>query len=175
MLCVIAGGVVWYANRPKPERPWNQSAIKGFFFGVSFSFQSDRMICDFRYSLLNTTDRDYRLPADAKIMVRLQEDMSYRDSPGLSLEKNLYIPASQKVNISITLPIMFSDFSFSKDKAGDEKVATAFIDRRLAEIDGFALFDPTNRYKVDFPNGWPEAVKRVKEKEAAKNAKPEDK
>jgi len=108
-------------------------------------------------------------------MVRLQEDMSYRDSPGLSLEKNLYIPASQKVNISITLPIMFSDFSFSKDKAGDEKVATAFIDRRLAEIDGFALFDPTNRYKVDFPNGWPEAVKRVKEKEAAKNAKPEDK
>lgn len=33
----------------------------------------------------------------------------------------------------------------------------------VAEIDGFVLFDPTNRYKVDLPNGWPEAVKRAKE------------
>lgn len=27
-----------------------------------------------------------------------------------------------------------------------------------ARASPFALFDPTNRYRVDFPNGWPDAV-----------------
>jgi len=42
---------------------------------------------------------------------------------------------------------------------------------RLAEIDGFVLFDPTNRYKVDFPNGWPESTKREKETQTSKAVK----
>ena len=92
----------------------------------------------------------------------------------MTWDQNLYIPAGQKVNISVTLPIMYSDFNFSKEKAHDEKQLTPFMDRRLAEIDGFVLFDPTNRYKIDFPNGWTEATKRAKEaeeKEASKAVK----
>jgi hypothetical protein len=74
----------------------------------------------------------------------------------MTWEKNLYIPSGQKVNVSTILPITYSEFNFSEQKANDEKQLSAFIDRRLAEIDGFVLFDPTNRYKIDFPNGWPE-------------------
>ena len=48
--------------------------------------------------------------------------------------------------------------------ADDEKQLAPFMGRRMSEIDGFALFDPTNRYKVDFPNSWPEETKRAKEK-----------
>jgi uncharacterized lipoprotein YbaY len=164
MLCVIAGGASWYSHRPKPEKPWNRVALKASSTDTMFTVQSDRAVGDFRYSIENTTDKDYRLPADAKIMVRLAKDMSYRDAPNMTWEQSLYIPAGQRVNVSITLPIMYSDFNFSKEKADDEKQLSVFMDRRLAEIDGFVLFDSTNRYKVDFPNAWPEAVRRAKER-----------
>jgi hypothetical protein len=176
MLSVIAGGVVWYSHRPRPEKPWNEFAIKASSTETVFSLESDRAVGDFRYTLQNTTDRDYKLPADAKVMLRLAQDMSYRDVPDMTWDQNLYIPAGQKVNVSIKLPIMYSDYNFSKAKADDEKQLAPFLDRRLAEIDGFVLFDRTNRYKVDLPNGWPEAGKRAKEakeREASKALKKE--
>jgi hypothetical protein len=171
MLCAIAAGVLWYSHRPKPGKPWNETAIKATSTGTLFTIQADRALGDFRYSLQNTTDRDYRLPSDAKIMLRLPKDMSYRDVPNMTWNHDLYIPAGQKVNVSITLPIMYSDFNFTKAMADDEKQLAPFMDRRMSEIDGFALFDPTNRYKVDFPCGWAEATKRAneaKEKQASK-------
>lgn len=172
---VIAGVLVWYSSRPKPEKPWNQSAIKASATGTQFSVQSDRLVADFGYSLQNTTDRDYKLPSDARLMVRLAQDMSYRDAPNMTWAQNLYVPSGQKVNVSIRLPVIYSDFNFPHQKANDEKQLSAFIDRRLAEIDGFVLFDPTNRYKVDFPNGWPEAVARAKKIEGSKAVKGEAK
>jgi hypothetical protein len=27
-LALLVGGFLWYSHRPKPEKPWNQSAIK---------------------------------------------------------------------------------------------------------------------------------------------------
>jgi hypothetical protein len=163
-LSAIASVFIWYSNGPKHEKPWNQTAIKVSATGTEFSVQDDRLVGDFRYSLQNTTDRDYRLPSDSKLMERLAQDMSYRDVPNMTWVQNLYIPSGQTVNVSILLPIMYSDFDFSRQN--DEKWLSAFIDRRLAEIDGFALFDPTNRYKVDFPNGWPDAVARVRKRDA---------
>jgi hypothetical protein len=63
---------------------------------------------------------------------------------------------------------MYSDYEFSQKKANDEKQISPFVDRRLSEIDGFVLFDPTNRYKIDFPNGWPQAAARVKKLDESK-------
>jgi len=170
-LSAISSMLFWYSNRPKPEKPWNSSAIKAIGTGTQFSAQTDRLVCDFRYSLQNATGKDYKPPSDVKLMERLAQDMSYRDVPNMVLEQNLYIPSGQKVNVSIILPIMYSDFNFSQEKANDEKQLSAFVDRRLAEIDGFVLFDTTSRYKVDFPNGWPEAVARAKKREESKPAK----
>jgi hypothetical protein len=173
MAGAIAAGALWYSRRPRPEKPWNQSAIKASSYTQALaSIESDRAVGDFRYTLQNTTDRDYKLPADATIMVRLAQDMSYREVPDMTSDHNLYIPAGQKVNVSITLPIRYSDYNFSKAKADDDKQLAPFMNSRLAEIDGFVLFDPTNRYKVDFPNGWPESVKRAKEAEAKEKAGP---
>lgn len=169
-LSAIGVMLVWYSNRPKPEKPWNSSAIKAIGTGSQFSVQTDRVVCDFRYSLQNGTGKDYKLPSNVKLMERLAQHMNYRDAPNMTLEQNLYIPSGQKVNVSIILPIMYSDFDFSKEKASDEKQLSAFIDRRLAELDGFVLFDPTNRYKVDFPNGWPEAVARAKARAESQHA-----
>ncbi len=172
-LSVIAGVLVWYSNRPKPEKPWNQSAIKATSTKLLFTVEDDRLLYDFSYTVENRTDRDYRVPGDAKLMVRLPKDMSYREVREMTWEQNLYIPAGQRVNFSIKLPIMYSDYNFSRQKADDEKQLMAFSDRRLAEIDGFGLFDPTARYKVEFPNGWPEVVERAKKREESKTAKGE--
>jgi|SRR6267142_233019 len=172
MAGAIAAGALWYSRRPRPEKPWNQSAIKASSTQTLFSIQSDRAVGDFRYSLQNTTDRDYKLPADTTIMLRLAQDMSYRQVPDMTWDHNLYIPAGQKVNVSISLPIIYSDYNFSKAKADDEKQLAPFMNSRLAEIDGFVLFDPTNRYKVDFPNGWPESAKRAKEAKEKERPKP---
>jgi hypothetical protein len=120
-LALLVGGFLWYSHRPTPEKHWNQSAIKAECTQTLFSIQSDRAVGDFRYSLQNTTDKDYRLPADAKIMVRLPQGMSYRDAPNMAWDHDLYIPAGQKVNVSITLPIMYSDFNFSKAMADDPR------------------------------------------------------
>jgi len=174
-LAILVGGFFWYGQRPRPEKPWNQSAIKATPSGIDFSVQADRAVAIFKYSFQNTTDRDYKPASDARLMVRLPEGVGYRDAPGMNLQQNLYVPSGQKVNVSLTLPILYSDYSFSEQKSKDEKQLSVFVDRRLAEIDGFVLFDPTNRYKVDFPNGWPDAVKRVKELEASKTGKSEAK
>lgn len=72
-----------------------------------------------------------------------------RDARNMIWEHSLYVPSEQKVNVSITLTVIYSEFNFSKQRANDEKQLSAFIDQRLAEIDGFVLFDPTNRYEVD--------------------------
>ena len=170
-LSVIGGVFLWYSTRPKPEKPWNQYAIKATSTNVFFRVEADKLLYDFRYSLENKTGRDYKIPSDAKLMVRLAQDMSYRDVPEMTWEQNLYIPSGQNVNISIKLPVMYSDYNFSRQKAGDEKQLMAFSDRRLAEINGFALFDPGNRYRIDFPNGWPEAPERIKKGEVSKTTK----
>lgn len=162
-LSTMACLLLWYSNRPKPEKAWNQTAIKATAAtGSQFRVESDKLVGDFRYSLQNATDTDYRLPNNAKLMVKLAQDLGYRDAPNMTWEQGLYIPAGQKVNVSIILPIMYSDFNFSEKQANDQKELSAFIDRRLAEIDGFVLFDPTSRYKVEFPNGWPQAAARAK-------------
>jgi hypothetical protein len=39
----------------------------------------------------------------------------------MAWDHDLYIPAGQKVNVSVTLPIMYSDFNFSKAMADDPR------------------------------------------------------
>ncbi|MGH9428486.1 MAG: hypothetical protein ACRD2L_19540, partial [Terriglobia bacterium] len=75
-LSAMAGVFVWYSSRPKPEKPWNQSAIKATSTNLVFAVEDDRLLYDFSYTVENRTNRDYRVPGDAKLMVRLAKDMS---------------------------------------------------------------------------------------------------
>jgi hypothetical protein len=161
MLCVIVGLWLWQLNRRKPQQPWNNIAIKAAFTDLEVFAEADKCYFDFRYSLENTTERDYTVSSDAKLRVRLTKDMSYMDIPEMTWEQGVFIPARQKVNIKVRVPFQYSDYNFSKKQADDRGELAHFANKRLAEIDGFALFDPTDRYRVDFPNGWPEAVKRA--------------
>jgi hypothetical protein len=48
-LSAIGGLFLWYSNRLKPEKPWNQSAIEATATGSLYTVQLDRLIGDFRY------------------------------------------------------------------------------------------------------------------------------
>jgi hypothetical protein len=169
VLSMIVGAWVWRSNRPKPQKPWDAASIRATYTDLALTTLTDKMVILIGYSLENNTDTDYHQPSDTRLMMRLPGDMSYRNNPDITSEQNVFVPSRGKVNLKISVPIMYSDYGFSAAKAGDLKQLTAFADRRLAEFDGFVLFDSTNRYKVDFPNGWPEALGRSKKQEAPKS------
>jgi hypothetical protein len=164
-LSVVVGIFVWYSGRPKTEKPWNSDAIKATWTDLGVGVQEDKCDFKFRYSLENRTDRDYTVPSTAKVMMRLARDMSYKDAPDMTWDAG-FIPAHQKLNIEIRVPFSYSDYNFSKAEADDVAILSRFADRRLSQLDGFALFDSANRFRIDFPNGWPEAGKRVNDSSA---------
>lgn len=159
-LCAVIGIWVWSVHQPKPEKPWNPNAIKATWTDLTLSTESERCLFHFRYTLENTTYRDYTIPSTAKLMVRRTRDMSCQDVPEMSWQKGWFIPSRQKLNIEVIVPFNYSDFSFSRAEFDDLGKLSKFADRRLSEIDGFALFDPLNRFRIDFPNGWPNAGKK---------------
>src|ERR1700676_296008 len=69
-LSIVIGLWVWWSGRPKPEPPWNANAIKATWTDLSVSTESEKCFFNFRYTLENTTGRDYTVPSDAKLMVR---------------------------------------------------------------------------------------------------------
>ena len=168
-LSAIAGGWAWYSNRPKPEMPWNNAAIKAAWTDLTITSEEDKCYFNFRYSLENRTDKDYTIPSTAKVMMRLPRDMSYRDNPDMIWEQGGFIPARQKLNMQVRIPFSYADYTFSKAKADDLKELAKFADRRLSQLDGFALFDSVNRFRIDFPNGWPDAGKRIAEEEKTRD------
>jgi len=166
-LSAVIGLWLWWGTRPKPEPPWNTNAIKATWTDLSLSTQSEKCYFNFRYSLENTTDRDYTIPHDARLMVRRPKDMSFQENSDLNWEQGGFVPSRQKLNIQIRIPFNYSDYNISKEKLDNLKELSKFADRRLSEIDGFALFDPVNRFRVDFPNGWPDSIKRVQEEQSS--------
>ncbi len=170
MLCAVVGLWIWQSSRPKAQEPWNNKAIKATFTDLSMVTDADKFYFDFRYSLENTTEKDYTVPADAKLMLRVAKDMSFRDIPEMTWEQGSFIPSRQKVNIKVRLPFPLSDFNISQKKLDDLKEMTQFADRRLAEMDGFALFDSADRYRVDFPNGWPDVATKAAQQQPSAGA-----
>jgi hypothetical protein len=159
---VIVGSFIWYKSRPMPPMPWNKTAVKAYYTNLSVVFHNAQSYFDFRYSLDNSTDSDYEIPSEAKVMIRLAGDKSYRVNSDLSMEQHVFIPSHQKVNISLKLLI----HDLSQKDADDKTVFRSIIGPKLKEIDGFALFDQSNRYQIDFPS-VPETKKALEESDSA--------
>src|SRR5207253_1186331 len=76
-VCTIIGLWMWYSSKPKPEKPWDGTAVKATWTDLTLSTDTDKCYLQFGYSLENTTDKDYAFPTTAKLLVRLPKDMSY--------------------------------------------------------------------------------------------------
>jgi len=157
VLCAAIGGVVWYQQRPKPPKPWSKQAITAEYDYVSTD--DDNKIF-FYYTVQNNTESDYRLDSDAQVELsaRLRQEKAL-DSSGkvVTLDYPVFIPPKGRVRLKVKIPYTYPDHD--KQVTSDElhehnrKVA-AFLVKEATNLDGFVLFDSTNRYEIGFPSGW---------------------
>jgi hypothetical protein len=162
-LAAIVGAFVWYQSRPAKEPDWNTRAIKATFKDIGITTSVAKPKFTFSYSLENTTSLDYSVDATSQVtlMATLPDGKGFEPDEALSLPPSVYIPAKQKVVVSISKEAEYNDSYPARDRDDGEKLAI-FMNRRLKELDGFVLFDKAHRYKIIFPNGWPDTKKDTK-------------
>ncbi|MGA2183826.1 MAG: hypothetical protein ABSH47_12415 [Bryobacteraceae bacterium] len=157
---LVWGGYLWYAARPRPPKPWNASAIRASFDRLDTEGEKNTVV--FWYTLENRTDFDLRLAATGNLhmMGKLQQQGSltpFDDRFG-SFDLPIFVPAKQKVRYGIHLDIGYTEHS-NGDATLDEKRAyrkrlAAWLNAKLENLNGFAMFDDEDRYQIDFPKGW---------------------
>ena len=150
-----SGSWIWYSNRPKPSKPWNTRAIAATG-SPGFGVNSDGKGIGFSYDIENSTDTDYHVESRNQIAV-----MFRNDGGGLSealpenvapLRLPIFIPAKQRG--TLTLTVVLSDVPQQKPSESDEgfheRVRT-FCQEHIKGVNGFVLFDESNRYQIELP------------------------
>jgi hypothetical protein len=159
-LALAVGFYVWHSSRPVPPKPWDSAAITATFLYADTT--GDDNHCRFRYILENHTDRDYRTKtADLTLSAVLQEKSSLTGAGTGEVkfeEDTIFLPAKDHAEVEIELTgYSFPDRSQPNDNEGVEKYRDAvkkYVDEHLPRLNGFAAFDDTNRYRINFPKGW---------------------
>lgn len=59
MLTVIGGGLLWYSNRPKVPKPWDNRAVVAEYDYITT--EGDKNNIEILYTLQNNTDFDYQV------------------------------------------------------------------------------------------------------------------
>ena len=182
-LSVVVGSIVWYTSRPVKPKPWNRDSIVASYYRVTESDESTAKL-EFEYILDNKTDRDYELRADSslKIAARLEDTNSltgFADEYGFVVKLPVFVPAHQKTRITFSMPSYgFSTVNHpSNASTQDERhkyyaeVAT-HVKNKMANLNGFVLFDEVSRYQIELPNGWKQVVDETNQKVADKGRVP---
>jgi len=166
ILCAVVGVFLYYGSRPKPPKPWNQDAIKTNSSGLSISC-GESVVFHYDYIVENTTDSDYYFPKDNKsAFIVLPENKGLSQDKSFEWDSGVYIPSKQKIEVSFRVSHEYTESFLKENCKNEDKKVTAFILRRLEEMDGFVIFDSLLRYQIDFPDTWEEEMK-----EAQKNRK----
>jgi len=167
-LVVVCGIGYWWMQRPKP---WTDKAISAKFNELDFQVVGEQLNFTFQYTLYNTTDHDYSVPAPGVgvLLRQIPEKDSFDIANDASWDNNLIIPPKQSMNVKFVVPYKLADYNTSAQELYHSKwtpVGTAkstelpeellaFVGRRLKDIDGFAFFDYGKKYKVILPK-WKE-------------------
>lgn len=146
VLCVavILGAGIWYFGRTSPEPPWNSDAIVARYADLYMTI-GNRMVVTVRYTIENRSGQDYVLPSSENLYKVLADGKGLERDPTLKWDGGPIVPAGQLVNVGIQVSY---DYEGSSQDTGEISV---FTNRRLAEIEGFAMLDPVKRYDVRFP------------------------
>jgi hypothetical protein len=150
---LILGGIVWYTSRPTPPKPWNTTAIIEKE-QPGFDVSDDGKMIEFRYTLENTGNGDYRIDSfnDIQILARLKDGTLSQPLPEADkyLKVPVFIPAKQKARIRLSLP--FSGIptrnTEETDPAFHERLRS-YLEQQYGHVGGFVIFDGTNRYEIE--------------------------
>jgi hypothetical protein len=155
-LVAIVGGYLWYASRPKPQKPWNTTAIFSSDAAPSFGGSTDGKEVYFTYTLQNATKADYEIGPETEIRITFKNADNSLTEPlpkeVATLRRPVFIPAKQKA--MSRLSIVFGNAPHKKATETDEQFherLRAFCKEEMGDA-GFVLFDDNNRYQINLPS-----------------------
>jgi hypothetical protein len=116
----------------------------------------------FFYTLQNNTDADYRLPdASTTLMAQLTQTKSLSStSDGFtSRDTSVFIPTKQRVRYGVHIAYPYGEPRYNNNASDDErgkwrKKLAEFVHKDMANLNGFVLFDESNRFQINLPKGW---------------------
>ena len=165
MLVVCGGFYLWWSGRPKP---WSSTAITAKPTELSMNSQGETVHLRFRYALTNNTNKDYVVPGSgpASLMKKLPGESSIEKLDGATWDGTVQIPPKQSVNVTFDVPFELSAYNttmaeLQKGEKSDGDFLTnhytAFLNKRMKEIDGLVLMDYSDRYRIELPSNWQNA------------------
>lgn len=158
MILGAAGLFYWKESRPHPPKPWNTAALTATFDRLGVEGDKNHVV--FRYVLQNNLQSDYRLDGSVVVMGRLAQPESLVENRDnyLIVDQPLFIPAGHRVRFTIRTPVPYSkrlsDSATDEERKAFRKALTEFVNEKMGNLNGFAFFDATARYKIEFPKGW---------------------
>jgi len=180
-VAIFLGLFVWYKSRPVKPKPWDHGAIIAQFYRVSTEGDSK---LEFEYVLQNKTDKDYELQTFSapKVAAKLEDTKSlagFANQDQFSIKLPIFVPAHENTRISITLPsygfssqIRLTNSSSDEERKKYYAAVEAHVARKMSNLDGFVLFDESNRYEIELPNGWRKEFEENERKSKEKQGKP---
>jgi hypothetical protein len=150
------------AVAPKPPEVWNSSAIRSSFQGLQVKeVDPAHAALVFTYDLENTTDSDYRLAKDPKVLImgRLKSSSTLKAEDAMQINNSIFLPARNRARVALEMSYPFNwpaqMFPGQVGPVTQEKFR-AFVTRKVADLQGFILFDQSRRYQIELPGGWQE-------------------
>src|SRR2546423_1014510 len=137
--------------------PWNSGAIKATYDRVDLD---DKNQLNFRYILENPTDLDYSLEtySHPSFAARLEDSDSLVGfgSESVKIDLPVYVPAHRKSIVIVSTPDYgltiekLSENASAEERKKFHKALETFISEKMTNLNGFALFNNTLRYEIDF-------------------------
>lgn len=153
----LVGGWIARARESKaPEGVWNSRAIAGSYAGIRVQ-QSDsgNAAVVFLFDLDNKSGADYLLTSDSKLIVmgRLKSTGSLSPEAQYRLASAVFLPAGNRTRMMLQAAQPFH-WPAQVDAAAEAQFRK-MVDRSVADLAGFVIFDPATHYEIELPGSWP--------------------
>ena len=160
-LSVIVAAFSWYSTRPERPKPWKTDAIQARFASLEFTGEPENFVVEFGYDLENKTDANYRIGdgSGLEVMARLAQgnvlsgDFGHYQATRATVSGPSFIPPKGVGRLTVRVAYYYpSDFT-SDDKSDIQKIGKS-VSRRIKEMSGFVVFDPSSHYQIELASGW---------------------
>jgi hypothetical protein len=153
---ITAGMAARSHSYKAPAGTWNSNAIAGSFAAIHV-LESDpsNVSIVLLYDLDNRSGADYTLSSGPGLIVmgRLKSTGSLSPEGQYHLQSAVFLPAGNRTRITLetTLPFRWPG---QMDTAAEAQFRQ-MVNRAVADLGGFVLFDPATHYQIELPGGWP--------------------
>jgi len=154
---LVFAGMASRAPRAGAPKSWNPNTVRATYVASQLRQMDKAHAALFlAYDLENGTDLDYRLDETSGvfIMAKLKSDGSLSQEEPTRLSYPVFLPARQRVRVAIQI-LQPLAWPAPADPRLDDKLKD-FVKQRLANTQGFILFDEAGRLQIELPNAWPE-------------------